>query len=126
MMMKLWRSVFALAALFNLAVGGSMCAAPLLVAERLGVGGAGAPYAMAMVGLLIAMFGIGYAMVAVNPPGNRGIVWIGMIGKAGAVLIGWLQYSAGALPLSSFSLAAGDVLFVVLFALFLWRGPRPA
>ena len=39
--------------------------------------GPGAPYAITMVGMMIAVFGVGYAIVARNPAGNRGIVWIG-------------------------------------------------
>lgn len=121
-----WRVLFALAALYNLAVGGTMLAAPGALAPQLGVEGSGAPFALMMSGLLIAMFGIGYALVARDPPGNRGIVWIGMIGKIGAAVLGTLQYQAGIVPFSTFMLGMGDLVFVALFALFLWRGPRPA
>jgi hypothetical protein len=120
-----WRVLFALAALYNLAVGGTMLATPGALAEQLNVEGAGAPFALMMSGLLIAMFGVGYALVARDPAGNRGIVWIGMIGKIGAAVLGTIQYQAGVVPLTTFALGMGDLVFVALFALFLWRGPRP-
>jgi len=122
--MILWRTVFALAALYNLAVGGTMLAAPERIGAQLSIAGAGGPFAILMAGLLIAIFGVGYAMVAARPAQNRGIVWIGAIGKLGAFALGALQYQAGIVPLTTFALGCGDLVFVALFALFLWRGPR--
>jgi hypothetical protein len=119
-----WRGLFAFAAFYNLAVGGAMLAAPARVAEQLNISGGGAPFAVAMAGLLIAVFGIGYAMVSAAPAKNRGIVWIGLIGKIGAAALAAVQFNAGVIPLNTFLLGMGDLIFVALFALFLWRGPR--
>ncbi len=124
--MNFWRGLFAIAASVNLAVGGAIAAGPTRAAEQLGVTGPGGPYAIFMVGMMIAVFGVGYAMVARNPAGNRGIVWIGMIGKIGAAALAAMQYVAAIIPLSTFLLGMGDLVFAALFALFLWRGPRPA
>jgi hypothetical protein len=79
---------------------------------------------MLMVGLMIAVFGVGYAMVSAAPAKNRGIVWIGVIGKIGAAVLAAVQFNAGVIPFSTFLLGMGDLVFVALFALFLWRGPR--
>lgn len=119
-----WRGFFAFAAFYNLAVGGAMLAASERAAAALNISGAGGPFAVAMAGLLIAVFGVGYAMVAASPAKNRGIVWIGVIGKLGAAALGAMQFNAGLIPLSTFLLGMGDLVFVALFALFLWRGPR--
>lgn len=123
-MTKFWRGVFGLAAVFNLIVGGAMLAAPERVAAGLSVSGAGAPFAILMTGLLIAVFGLGYTMVARDPVRNRGIVWMGMIGKFGVVVLATTQYATGVVPFNTFATSLGDLAFVVLFALFLWRGPR--
>jgi hypothetical protein len=123
--MAFWRGLFAFAAFFNLAVGGVLMAAPARVGEQLGVTGPGGPFAIVMAGMLIAVFGVGYAMVSRNPAGNRGIVWIGLIGKLGAAALAAMQYVAAVIPLSTFLLGMGDLVFAALFALFLWRGPRP-
>lgn len=122
--MTFWRGLFALAAFYNLAVGGAMLAVAPRVAGELAISGAGGPFAVMMAGLLIAAFGIGYAMVSAAPPENRGIVWIGTIGKTGAVILASVQFNAGVIALSTFLLGMGDLAFVILFALFLWRGPR--
>ncbi len=123
--MKLWRGLFAFAALWNLIVGGAMLAAPAQIAPRLHIEGAGGPFAIAMAGLLIAVFGIGYAIVSAAPAQNRGIVWIGLVGKIGAATLGALQYVAGIIPVSTFALGRGDLAFAAAFAAFLWLGPRP-
>jgi hypothetical protein len=122
--MTFWRGLFALAAFYNLAVGGAMLAAPERIAAQLGVSGTGAVYAMLMVGLMVAVFGVGYAMVSGAPAKNRGIVWIGAIGKFGAAALAAVQFNAGVIAMNTFLLGMGDLAFVALFALFLWRGPR--
>lgn len=124
-MLTFWRGLFAFAAFYNLAVGGAMLAAPTRIAAQLGVSGTGAVYAMLMVGLMIAVFGVGYAIVSAAPGKNCGIVWMGAIGKIGAAVLAAVQFNAGVIPFNTFLLGMGDLVFVALFALFLWRGPRP-
>lgn len=122
--MAFWRGLFAFAAIYNFLVGGALMLAPHRAAAGLGVSGGGAPFALAMVGMLIVVFGVGYAMVARSPAQNRGIVWIGLIGKIGAAALGTMQYLANIVPLSTFLLGMGDVVFVLFFAIFLWRGSQ--
>jgi hypothetical protein len=121
-----WRAIFALAAFVNFVVGGAMAAAPRSAAEA--IGGGADPASVQFAGWLIFTFGVGYAMVARAPAANRGIVWIGAIGKFGAVAIAlWrLATQGGYVPAQAIALPLIDLAFVALFALFLWRGPRPA
>jgi hypothetical protein len=49
---------------------------------------------------------------------------IGMIGKLGAAILATLQFQAGIIDANGLALGMGDLVFVALFALFLWRGPR--
>jgi hypothetical protein len=123
--MNLWRGVFALAAFVNFLVGGVMTAAPGRAAAAIGAGAD--PASVQFAGWLIFTFGIGYAMVARTPASHRGIVWIGAIGKFGAVAIAlWRLFSRGGyVPAQAVALPLVDLLFVAVFALFLWRGPRP-
>lgn len=123
-MQTFWRGLFGFAAFWNLAVGGAMLAAPARVAEQLQIAGAGGPFAVAMAGLLIGVFGVGYAMVSAAPAKNRGIVCIGVMGKLGAAALATVQFNAGVVPFSTFALGLGDLAFAALFVLFLWRGPR--
>ncbi len=124
--MNMWRVVFALAAFVNFAVGGVMTAAPGRVAAA--IGGTADQASVQFAGWLIFVFGIGYAMVAREPARHRGIVWIGAIGKLGAVVLTlWrLLAQGGYVPAQVIALPLVDLVFVALFALFLWRGPRPA
>lgn len=122
--MTIWKALFSLAALVNLAVGVGMAVTPAEVAVQLGVTGPGAPYVITMVGMMIAVFGVGYAIVARDPTRNRGVAWIGIVGKLGAAGLAAAQFAQGLIPQSTFVLGMGDVVFAALFALFLWRGPR--
>jgi hypothetical protein len=115
---------FAVAALFNIAVGAAMVIVPSRIAMHLNVDGLGAPYVVATVGLLIVAFGIGYGMVAQDPAHNRGVIWIGMIGKLGVAGLGALQFAAAIIPFRYLALGMTDVVFAGLFALFLWRTRR--
>lgn len=115
-----WRGLFGFAALWNLAVGGAMLAARARVAEQLQISGAGGPFAISMAGLLIAVFGVGYALVSAAPTKHRGIVWLGIISKVGAAALAALQFSAGAIPFNTFALGMSDLVFAAFFALFLW------
>ena len=122
--MTWWNALFSLAALVNLGVGGAMAATPREVAAQLGVLGPGAPYAVTMVGMMIAVFGVGYAIVARDPARNRAIVWLGVVGKLGAAGLAAAQYAQTLIPQSTFVLGIGDLVFALLFALLRVRGPR--
>ena len=117
-----WRIVFIVAALFNLAVGLAMLLAPAAV-----TGAAAAPAELLVsrtAALLIATFGIGYAMVAWQPRDHRGIVVLGIIGKASLVATVAVMAAQGQVPMSVAALVGGDLLFVLLFAAFLLRTKR--
>jgi hypothetical protein len=123
--MSFWRIVFALAAVFNLAIGVSLAAAPDMIYAQGGQEPAADYFYARTAGLLIAVFGIGYAMVAVQPARNRAIVWLGVIGKACMPVLSWSYVQAGLVGITSFYLSLGDLMFVILFAVFLWR-TKPA
>lgn len=119
--MKLWRVFFSIAAAVNLLMGAMMMAAPSRVAEQLGVAGSGGPYAIFMIGMMVAVFGLGYALTARRPAEHRGIVIIGAVGKLGAAALAAVQYSQQIIPFSTFALGMGDLVFALGFGLFLWR-----
>lgn len=113
-----WRFVFVAAALFNLAVG-----LPAVVAPQLAVSSTAVTdlLAVRLLGWMIAVFGIGYTLVALAPLRHRGIVVLGIIGKAGVIGLTWWLAARGEAALATAQLALGDLLFVVLFSLFLYR-----
>jgi hypothetical protein len=119
--MQAWRVFFAIAAFFNMAVATAMLVAPVQMAHHLSIGGAGAPYVAAILGVLIGGFGIGYAIVSSSPSRNRAIVWIGLTGKIGVAAMALAMFAAAIIPFNYFALGMGDLVFAVMFGLFLWR-----
>jgi len=119
--MNFWKVVFALAAAFNLAIGLSALFAPEFLFALLGP--PPLPYFLfvRIMGALVAIFGIGYAMVAAQPQQNRGIVWLGAIGKPVTPVILWLYVRAGLIPMTVFWPGVGDLMFAALFAIYLVR-----
>ena len=112
-----WRIAFALAALFNFAVGAAVLArAPFLPAP--------APeqsLTYDTAALLIITFGIGYAMVARNPLAQRGLALLGVIGKLQMPVLTGVHVLRGDAPLATFLLSIGDLVFAALFIAFLLR-----
>ena len=120
-----WRALFAIAAFFNIVVGGALLFASGPVFNAFGMPTPDTPMFIQVSGWLVVVFGLGYARVARDPAGNRGIVFMGVIGKAAMpVLMGWYTLD-GAAPLGAFLLTLGDLVFAALFAVFLLMTPRP-
>ena len=122
MALKHWQGLFILAALFNFAAGLPPLLAPQL--DLVGIGLSTEPANLLMVqtaGALITTFGIGYAMVAIDPLSHRGIVWLGMIGKALVVFLLAQAYLAGHIPADAAAIGLGDLLFIVVFGAFLLK-----
>ena len=69
---------------------------------------------------LIAMFGLGYAWIAVDPS-QRALIWLGAIGKAGAVALVLAGALANPHLWRFFLLVSGDLVFAALFLDFLRR-----
>ena len=67
----------------------------------------------------VLTFGLGYLMVAVNPAKNHGLVALAILGKL-AVGYLWVKgYWAGLVSEIAFAGGVGDIIFAVMFVLFL-------
>lgn len=119
--MLYWRIFFCVAALNNLIVGGIMLFGADQAAARIGVSGPAAGYIVGLGGLLIAIFGVAYALVAYRPLPNRNLVAVGALGKAAAVLLASMHSLAGHIPNSVYQLAMGDLIFALVFCVFLMQ-----
>jgi hypothetical protein len=117
--MKRWKIVFAVAAVFNMLVGLPLVLAPGAFYGALGQAAPDDILSVQTAGLLIAVFGVGYAMVARDPPAHRAIVWLGVIGKTPLPILTWLQIQAGKASMDTLFVALGDWVFVGLFLAFL-------
>ena len=114
-----WRVFFAVAAGFNFVVALTFLLAPETILAALNVPVQGDLLFHRLTGFLVLCFGIGYAFVARDPQRNRAIVWIGLIGKAGVILLFAQAWLSGTLPFAAFSVSFGDVAFAIGFAAFL-------
>jgi hypothetical protein len=73
--------------------------------------------------MAIALFGLGYWMVARNPDANRGIVLLGLIGKLAVVAIFFGHYFlVGDVNFNLAGLTIGDIIYSWFFLQFL-RSP---
>ena len=120
-----WRVLFALAAVFNVAAGLPPLLAPAQTLATFGMAPLPDHLFLRVTGLLVLTFGMGYWFVSRNLK-LREIVWLGVIGKSGVVLVfawSWLQ---GLLPGRAAAVGMGDLLFVIVFLLFLASHRRRA
>ena len=119
--MRAWRVFFIAAALYNFAAGLPLLLAPeMMLAQMGGVVPEDLLYHR-VAGLLILCFGALYAMVARDPARFGPTVWLGVLGKAGVIVLVAEAYLAGRVPFDGFAVALGDLVFVVGFVWFLMQ-----
>jgi len=69
----------------------------------------------------VLIFGIGYYLVSRDVNKNRGIVWMGVIGKLCFFFFLTSSYLMGKSTILSFLGGSGDFIFTILFLNFLWQ-----
>lgn len=80
-----------------------------------------------LVGILVALFGVGYWLVAANPVENRNLLMLGFWSKALGSLFGVYYVLAGRLPLIFLAvLLISDIAYLPPFAIILRRVYRLA
>ena len=120
------RWLFGTAAAFNIAVGLALLwlrpqLGPLLGLEpvegtNLVIGN--------LAGLLVALLGCVYALIAADPPRYRPLIVLGAVGKLLAVVCVVLPWLRGEISASLPALAGGDVVYAALFLDYLRRTRR--
>lgn len=121
--MRGWQLLFAVAALFNWAVGFQLLLVPATFVATVGYPAPADFLFLRTSGWLIACLGLCYAMVAWAPRPLRPIALAGAIGKLGAVVLFAAYWIAGTLPLPAFLLSLGDLGFAAAFLAFLRAVP---
>jgi hypothetical protein len=74
-----------------------------------------------IVGLLVACFGILYAITGFDPRRFAPALWAGITGKLGIMVLLWPDLSLGTTPPGTSIILAGDALFTLGFVALLWR-----
>jgi len=103
----LWSPFFYTAAAYNLVIGGA------------GLANAAAPVNDRIVGLLVACFGIVYALVGRDAARFGPVLWAGIVGKLGIVALLMPSVLAGTAPAGTGVILGGDALFTIGFLVFL-------
>lgn len=119
------RGWLAAAAAYNIAWGTVMAVAPVWSMRALGVTPSGTelwPQLWACIGMIVGVYGVGYAIAARNPLRHWPIVLVGLLGKVlgpigfvDAAVRGLLPWSMGVTILTN------DLLWWIPFSLILWR-----
>jgi hypothetical protein len=73
---------------------------------------------------LIALFGLAYAWIALQPRINRPLLTLGAIGKIGVFVVAAVLYSLGQGALLLVLAVAGDLLFGAIWLIWL-RSDQP-
>ena len=120
---SVWRGVFLASAIFNFLVGFSLAidTSALMASMGLEVARYDALWSP-LVGWFVILFGMLYAAVW-RDLGNRAIVFVGMLGKLGVVVLVALAWMRGLAPFAMVALTLIDFVFAILFAVFLFIRP---
>jgi hypothetical protein len=121
----LFRRILWAAAVFNV-LGAFMLGFPASAAGQFAGLPAEVPLAYrAIVAAFVLEFGGAYAWLALQPEPDRPLVVLGGIGKAVVVLLVVALWATGLASDASLAMVTGDLIFAVMFALWL-RGTKPA
>ncbi len=118
--------VLVAAAAYNLVWGGWVMLFPLMGFELAGLAPPRYPQIWQCVGMIVGVYGVGYAIAALNPMRHWPIVLVGLLGKVLGP-IGFLDAAVrGTLPWAvGWTIATNDLIWWVPFAMILYRAWRP-
>lgn len=108
--MTVWQIVLGAAAGYNFVIGGAGLAQP------------GASRDARVVSLLVACFGMVYALAASDVARFLPMLWAGVLGKLGVIALLAPAVRRGDLPRAVGWVLAGDALFTAAFLVLLLRG----
>lgn len=119
-----YSKLFFIGALWNLSIAGSGLLLPKLINKlafgfRSVIAYGPATFALRLTWALVFVYGIGYYLVSRDPEKNRGVVWMGVLGKLAFFFTALVYYSRKVITLLTMLLCFGDFVFSALFAHFL-------
>ncbi len=69
----------------------------------------------------VLLFGVGYAIVALDPRRNHGIVFLAALGKTYVGLLWVWSFTRDEVTVLGLAGGLGDLAFAAVFAIFLWQ-----
>ena len=114
-------ALFFVAALFNFAVAAAFALPDSPVWHWLGLIRPMQSIIPDLFAMFVALFGVGYFMIGLNPRTNRPLILFGIMGKLSVVAIVAFHYATGRIGIAVPALASGDLIFALLFLRAYWR-----
>ena len=106
----------------NLMIGASMCTLYHEGYKLLGISKPELVLPVQVMGILVALFGVGYLLVAQNPLENRHILTLGFLSKAICSGLSLAYVAGGALPLAFLpALFFADIVYLLPFYIIMRR-----
>lgn len=112
-------NIFRAAAAYNWFVGIPLLIAPGPMLAMLAVAAPAELTFYRLNGLLVAFFGGIYWIIAQAPERYRPFIKLGVAGKVAVFMLFAEAWLSGRVPAAAFGIAVGDLLFGIMFALFL-------
>ena len=121
--LKPWmRIVLRIAGVFNLIAGASMGTLYHEGYKMLGVPKPELILPVQVMGILVALFGVGYLLVAANPIENRNLLLLGFLSKAISSVVALWYVAVGQLPLGFAAVVFfADVIYLPPFYVIMRR-----
>ena len=116
------RRLLWVAAIFNFSAAAMFASPSLPPAQLIGLPIAVPGIYRALLAFLVAMFGVVYAWLAMQPTIDRPLVGFSALGKIGVFIIVTLFWLSGNAPAMGVLVGSGDLLFAGLF--LVWLRPR--
>ncbi len=121
-----YSNLFLIGALWNLILAGGALLMPkinnkLLFGFKTNIVFGPTTFVLKIMWWLIFVYGIGYYFVSQDPEKNRGIVWMGILGKLAVFATALFYFPKKVITLLTMLLCFGDFVFSGLFANFLMK-----
>lgn len=115
------KTLFIVAAIFNLSAAATLLFRPDLVLARLGISDPAAKWLARSLASSVTAWGVAYALVVVNPIRFREFVRLGVFSKTLFFAIYAVAFFSTEISFSAFVPALVDLVLAGLFAEYLWR-----
>jgi len=124
------RTTLLLAAGYNILWGAHAVLLPSLQFNLLGMAAPNYPFLWQCIGMIVGVYGVGYAIAATNPLRHWPIVLVGLLGKIfGPIGFVWTWMQGGIAGKFGYTIITNDLIWWIPFALILIeaaKGPPPS
>ena len=118
------KALFIIAAAFNLGTAAVLIFRPDIILVRLGISDPAAKLLARSLASSVTVWGIAYALVAINPNRFREFVRLGIFSKTLFFVIYAVAFFGGEITFNAFVPAVIDLILAVLFMEYWWRSEQ--